>query len=207
MKSKLLFVVAVFCAIIATTAFGSAHAQYVIAVPTPAGVRPLEYIEPEYPQSEWEAGRHGFLTATGNVQTDGTITDVAITETSGSPVLDENAQTALRQWRFNPVEAPVAYSVRFEFRRDTLETLNQKTCAHLVADVAWFRQRNPETPITEMPLKDLTVGIFMVVLMERGPIQVDRLQRVLGAYEQTVAYCETHPDENYLRRFRRFAGL
>lgn len=197
---------AAFAALMTMT--GVAHAQYVIAVPTPETMRPLEYIAPEYPVSEWEAGHHGFLTATGTVQPDGTITDVAISESSGAPGMDDATLAALRQWRFTPVEAPTPYSVRFEFRRDTLSTLDQKTCAHLTADIAWFRERNPDTSIREMPLNHLSIGIFTVFAMrEPGGVSAARLRRLTEAYEQTAAYCEDHPRELYLRRFQRIAGF
>ena len=205
-RSQLMFFIAAFAAFAAMT--GVAHAQYVIAVPTPETLTPLEYIAPDYPASEWEAGHHGFLTATGTVQPDGTITDVAISESSGAPGMDDAAVAALQQWRFTPPEAATPYSVRFEFRRDTLSTLDQKTCAHLNADIAWFRERNPGVSIREMPLNHLTVGIFTVMMMRQGGnLDANRLRRVTESYERTAEYCADHPRENYLRRFQRYAGF
>jgi TonB family protein len=158
---------------------------------------------PAYAEADRLAGVQGDVTVRGIVQPDGTIADVAIAESSRSPALDEASLAAVRQWTFAPVEAPTDYQVEIEYRKDDLNTLATKTCADLNLDVAYFRGAFPEAPVSDMPLKDVLVGMMMVT--NRGGMSVETIRRSSEAFDRTVEWCSTRSNELMLERYVRFA--
>ncbi len=160
-------------------------------------------VEPVYTDAERAAGVQGDVTVRGMVQLDGSIADVAIAESSQSAVLDEASVTAVRQWTFLPVEVAVPYQVQIEFRKDDLNTLATKTCSDLNVDAAYFRQAFPESVVSDMPLKDVLVGLMMV-MGQRG-MTLENIRRSTTAFDRTVEWCATRSDELVLERYLRFA--
>ena len=51
---------------------------------------------------------------------------------------------------------PATASLDIEFRRDTVESLQSKSCADFNVDVTWFRSAFPERSETEMPALRVT---------------------------------------------------
>ena len=178
----------------------------------PAGVvapQPINQAEPEYADTTRAAGVQGTATVRGIVQLDGTITDVTVTQTSRSQVLDDAAVAALRQWRFTPAsennQAVVApLEVAFEFAKDHLSNIDHKTCADLNADVAYFRATFPELPISAMRIRALSMGIPAIL---HPRVSVAGARRIATAFEPTVAWCADHPGELYLAHFMHVAGF
>jgi len=187
------------CALLAISS--AASAQRIIQ--PREGLRPATMVEPMYTDAERTAGVQGDVTVRGMVQPDGSIADVAIAESSRSAVLDEASVVAVRQWTFLPVEVAVPYQVQIEFRKDDLNTLATKTCADLNIDVAYFRQAFPESAISDMPLKDVLVGLMMV-MGQRG-MTLENIRRSSTAFDRTVEWCATRSDELVLERYLRFA--
>jgi TonB family protein len=182
-------------------AASSAEAQRVVHARE--GLRPATMVRPAYTDADRAAGIQGDVAVRGMVQPDGTIADVTVAESSRSAALDEAAVAAVRQWTFNPVEVAVPYQVQIEFRKDDLNTLATKTCSDLNVDVAYFRQAYPDAPVSDMPLKDVLVGMMMVV----GPrgMTVENIRRSSEAFDRTVEWCSTRSDELVLERYLRFA--
>lgn len=192
-------VVAVACAL---TIFAAPASAQRIVQPR-EGLRPTTMTPPAYAETDRLAGVQGSVAVRGMVQPDGSIADVAIVESSRSPVLDEASLAAVRQWMFAPVETPTPYQVEIEYRKDDLNTLATKTCADLNLDVAYFRSTFPEAPIGDMPLKDVLVGMMMVT--SRGGMSIETIRRSSEAFDRTVAWCSTHSNELMLERYVRFA--
>lgn len=180
---------------------GSASAQRIVQ--PREGLRPATMVDPAYTDADRAAGVQGDVTVRGMVQPDGTIADVVVTESSRSPTLDDASVAAVRQWTFSPVEVAVPYSVQIEFRKDDLNTLATKTCADLNVDVAYFRQTFPDSPVSDMPLKDVLVGLMMV-MGQRG-MTLENIRRSSEAFDRTVTWCSTRSDELVLERYLRFA--
>jgi TonB family protein len=182
-----LYVLAVVSPLMAAS---SAEAQRVVHARE--GLRPATMVRPAYTDADRAAGIQGDVAVRGMVQPDGTIADVTVAESSRSAALDEAAVAAVRQWTFNPVEVAVPYQVQIEFRKDDLNV-----------DVAYFRQAYPDAPVSDMPLKDVLVGMMMVV----GPrgMTVENIRRSSEAFDRTVEWCSTRSDELVLERYLRFA--
>lgn len=178
-----------------------AYAQHIVQ--PREGVRPAAMVQPVYTDADRAAGVQGDVTVRGMVQPDGAIADVVVSESSRSPALDEASVAAVRQWTFPPVETPVPYEVQIEYRKDDLNTLATKTCTDLNIDVAYFRQTFPEQTVADMPLKDVLVGLMLV--MGSNGMTVEGFRRYSAAYERTVEWCSTRSDELMLERYLRFA--
>jgi TonB family protein len=201
MSGQMARVFSVFLACAFALASATASAQRIVQ--PREGLRPATMVQPVYSDAARAAGVQGDVTIRGMVHSDGSIAEIGVVETSRSAVLDEAAMSAVRQWRFLPVETAVPYQVQIEFRKDDLNTLATKICSDLNIDVAYFRQAFPESVISDMPLKDVLVGLMMVV----GPrgMMIENIRRSSDAFDRTVEWCASRADELVLERFLRFA--
>jgi len=81
-------------------------------------VRELKRYQPPYPQSARRAGTEGRVVLTVQVRPDGRIGSVRVSSSSGSPVLDSAAISAVKRWKFAPElekGKPVTASVKVPF--------------------------------------------------------------------------------------------
>jgi protein TonB len=89
--------------------------QYVEVLP-----RPLERVQPEYPELARQAGVEGLVLVHALVGTRGRVLDVRVHERHSVPLLDDSAVAAVRRWTFTPavtngraVAVWIAIPVRF----------------------------------------------------------------------------------------------
>jgi TonB family protein len=85
--------------------------------------RYLDAMRPPYPRRAREMGWEGTVVLRVEINPDGTVGGIAVYQTSGYPVLDEAALTAVNGWRFAPpadgaftFSAVVDVPVRFDLR-------------------------------------------------------------------------------------------
>ena len=180
---------------------GPASAQRIIQ--PREGIRPTTMTPPAYAEADRVAGVQGSVSVRGMVWADGSIADVTVVESSHSATLDDASLAAVRQWTFAPVETATSYEVQIEYRKDDLNTLATKTCSDLNTDVAYFRGAFPDAPTSDMPLKDLLVGMMMVT--NRGGMTVENIRRSSEAFDRTIEWCSTRSSELMLERYIRFA--
>jgi TonB family protein len=166
-------------------------------------------VQPAYSAADKASGAQGDVVVRLTVQADGTATDIEVAETSHSSVLDAAAVEAVRASSFVPGRidgnaAPLQMSVAFEFVKDSISNLAQKTCADLGADVAFFRQAFPDQPLNKMRIASLSSGTVMISRSNgnlRSQLAKELIERRRGAFERTVAWCEQNPSGLYFRRF------
>jgi protein TonB len=60
-------------------------------------------VEPEYPPLAVKAHIQGIVILEATVNEDGTVADVRLLR-SANPLLDREAELALRQWRYSPLD-------------------------------------------------------------------------------------------------------
>jgi protein TonB len=82
--------------------------------------RKIRHVAPIYPTLALAARVEGVVTLDAVIAIDGTVQEVRVL-TSSSPLLDDAAREAVRQWRFSPttlngITVPVILTVRVEFR-------------------------------------------------------------------------------------------
>ncbi len=64
--------------------------------------RPRRSPQPEYPSEAKQKHQEGVVRLTASIDSEGRVTDVEITQSSGTPSLDEAARQALKRWEFEP---------------------------------------------------------------------------------------------------------
>lgn len=63
----------------------------------------LRYVEPEYPLRARANGTTGWVDLAFDVQTDGTVTDITVLDSSPRNTFENAAVAAVRKWRYRPV--------------------------------------------------------------------------------------------------------
>jgi protein TonB len=79
----------------------------------------LQYVAPEYPKSAREKGTSGWVQLAFNVESDGSVANIAVLASDPKNVFDEAAIAALRRWRYRPVEQngkPIEQRVQLRIR-------------------------------------------------------------------------------------------
>ena len=79
----------------------------------------LRYVAPEYPKSAREQGTSGWVQLAFDVETDGSVANIAVLDSDPKNVFDAAATAALRRWRYRPVEkngAPVEQRAQLRIR-------------------------------------------------------------------------------------------
>jgi protein TonB len=64
----------------------------------------LRYVPPEYPASAQAAGTSGWVALEFDVETDGSVANIAVLASAPKDIFDKAAVAAARKWRFRPVE-------------------------------------------------------------------------------------------------------
>ncbi len=64
----------------------------------------LHYVAPDYPTSAREKGTSGWVQLAFDVETDGSVANIAVLASDPKNVFDAAATAALRHWRYRPVE-------------------------------------------------------------------------------------------------------
>jgi TonB family protein len=62
------------------------------------------YVDPVYPKSARERGTEGWVDLIFTVRTDGSIAEVKITAAEPVSVFEQAAMSAVRRWRYQPVQ-------------------------------------------------------------------------------------------------------
>jgi protein TonB len=85
------------------TALASAPAGPTAAIIPPRPVAGIDgNLAPSYPESARRRGEQGRVMLRVTVSIEGSPTDVSVADSSGHPILDEAAVSAVRRWRFTP---------------------------------------------------------------------------------------------------------
>lgn len=152
---------------------------------------------PLYPDGVAAQGQQGVVVLLLDLAADGHVTGASVHTSSRSPALDEAARQRALTMRFAGKGAPPARaSLKVDFRRDTIDTIQVKTCAELDTDIAWQHAAFPERPATDVIALRLAVNMVMLNTVnfmhgeERG--RVTRALQV--ALEATVKGCAERPD-------------
>ncbi|MBF2035510.1 MAG: TonB family protein [Leptolyngbyaceae cyanobacterium T60_A2020_046] len=71
-------------------------------------------VEPNYPRSALDAGVEGAPQVNVEINPDGTVRSVTLTQSSGNSAIDQAAIQAARRSRFNPIEGGASIPIQYE---------------------------------------------------------------------------------------------
>jgi protein TonB len=92
-----------------------------MAEPTPTAARPIVLVpisrpQPAFPQQALRDRVTGRVIARVTVGIDGAVTAVQIESSTPPRVFDRAAVTALRQWRYAPIDQPQQTTIELDFK-------------------------------------------------------------------------------------------
>jgi TonB family protein len=163
-----------------------------------------------YPKALADTGAHGEVAVLATLGIEGRPTDVAVVASSHSPALDEAALAYVRTLGFgrpagSKEAALSSVRVPVRFLKDSVRTLNAKTCADLDVDVAWFRQAFPDRPTSAMDVINMTRGVLFTTSFSR--LSTDRrkgwVKAMSAGLEDAVVVCAEHPERLFLEVAQR----
>ena len=162
--------------------------------------------QPVYPEALKAIGAQGEVALKGLVRADGTLVDATVTTGSRVPELDQLALEAFRTWTFKPgldadgkpMDAPAV--TKIAFRKDSVSSMAEKTCAEFVIDQDWYKATWPE-PEAKSPLYYSTLGLFTLMMINKGgSTGLLTMVRDFGpAWQKTYDTCRKKPDALYIK--------
>jgi TonB family protein len=150
-------------------------------------------------------GHHGFATIGGVVQTDGSLTDIALVEPTGSPILDQAAIELVRGAVFQPAknklgeplaawkEVELQFTGRFR-KSGSTGGLTTYRCDQFVNDMDWWKAAVPNRPWRRNPLYSELLALNFGATMFKPKSAVTDAQ-VEADWNRTLLHCRTNPDQ------------
>lgn len=135
---------------------------------------PHQFIYPGdgfYPQDLAKKGVQGEVTLEIQLSKDGKTSVTRLIGSSKSAELDKNALNLVNTGFYKLPDNGLKYfeglySLNIIFLRDSVLTINKKTCADLNTDLAYFRSVAPNENIRNLAAFELMANIFTVQLMK-----------------------------------------
>ena len=161
-----------------------------------------------YPEALAKKGIQGEVVLNVILSKDGRISVTKITTSSQSSELDKNALNFVNTGYYKLPDKGIkyfegSYSLSIIFLRDTVLTLNDKTCADFNADIAYFRSINPKLNIKKLGALELVAGIFTVQLMKgqgsSGTLKF--VSSVDAINKDSAAACARRPAEAFIKTY------
>jgi TonB family protein len=150
-------------------------------------------------------GVQGTVILVLDLTNDGQVQKAHVHTSSRSEELDAAAvRKSLTMTYQGNGKPPAAASLQVVFRRDTPESLQNKSCADFNVDAAWFRSAFPERPATDMPALRVT---SMLVALNVNHQRKRVLDALPAAQEATVDGCAKNPELRFKDVFNRALKL
>lgn len=177
-----------------------------VTAPAVTGVNRLPHTliypgDPLYPIDLANTGVQGEVKIELVLSTSGKLLSSEIIASSLSAVLDKNALAYVNSesWKLPevlPEEAETRYLLSVIFNRDSILTINLKTCAELDTDLAYFRSVRPNDPVKNVASLELIASLFTVQLIKtRGAAEALKYAETLTAItDDTLTACHIKPE-------------
>lgn len=192
----------------ATARYGLAALGLAVLLPlalaaSPRRLDPVTVLagSPNYPPGAAEQGVQGTTLLQATLAPDGRFSAPRVHQSSGSARLDETALALLPRLRSTAGagEAGAAAAtvlVPIAFRKDTLASLQTKSCADFNLDAAYFARTFPRRAVRDMPVFDLaTAALAAAVPAAR---QVALARELPGIQQAVVSGCAADPEARFL---------
>jgi TonB family protein len=161
-----------------------------------------------YPEALVKKGVQGESVLEINLSKDGKATVSKVIGSSKSAELDKNAFNLINTGHYKLPENGVkygegAYSLSIIFLRDSVLTINKKTCAEFNTDLGFFRTTHPDESLKKLGALELVANIFTVQLVKTqgadGALKF--VQAVDAINHQTIRDCAKKPGEAFVKTY------
>jgi len=177
---------------------------------------PHQFIYPGdgfYPEELAKKGVQGEVTLEIQLSKDGKTSVTRLIGSSKSAELDKNALNLVNTGFYKLPENGLKYfegiyTLNIIFLRDSVLTINKKTCADLNTDLAYFRSVAPNESIRNLPAFELMANIFTVQLMkDRGANGALAFVKSVNAIDNDVAQtCARKPAALLVKTYVQASG-
>lgn len=190
-----------------------------IKVPAPSKLRKLSHrtIYPGdvfYPDTLAKEGVQGEVVIEVRLLNDGKERAVKIISSSKSDDLDKRALAYVNSesWIMpeeNPKDSEAHYQQSVIFSRDSILTINLKTCAELNTDMGYFHSVRPDDPVKNVQSLELIASLFTVQLIKtQGAAEALKYAKAVHAIsDETWHACMENPEtlliETYVKAARQ----
>ncbi len=161
-----------------------------------------------YPNALAKKGAQGEVTLEIRLSKEGRTTAAKVVVSSKSEELDNQALSLVNTGNYKLPDNGLKYfegiySLNIIFIRDSVLTINTKTCADLNTDVAYFRSVRPGENMSSLGTFELVAGIFTVQLMKnQGSAGTLKFVKSISDIEgDTIAACEKKPTELFIKTY------
>jgi len=167
-----------------------------------------------YPVELAKAGVQGEVKLDIELSPEGKLLSAKIVDSSRSDELDKNAlsyvNADLGNWTLpatHPKGESAHYLLSLVFNRDSVLSINLKTCAELNADLAYFRATYPEDEPKNVASLELIASLFTVQLIKtRGAEEALKYAKALDAINaDTIRICIEKPDDRVIETYVKTA--
>lgn len=155
-------------------------------------------------QSEARAlGHHGVVIAKATIEIDGRLTDIAIEQSSKSPILDSSVLAVLPGWKVTPAKDAIGNPIRvaatfpFSFEGDGASSwVARYRCDAFTRDMSWWRSVNPGKPDKDHKFYTMLIGV-RVLASPGGMMEGLKTAGAAGAvdWDKAVRQCLSKPGE------------
>jgi TonB family protein len=161
---------------------------------------------PRYPQALADTGAHGRVEVLAALGADGRPTSVTVAVSSRSAELDAAARSFVGTLGFgrpagSGEPALVAVRVPVRFQKESIRTLEKKTCADFETDAAWFRAAFPERQPLTMDVLNMTRSWLLAsgYALQPPERRAAWLKAMYVGLDAGIAACATRPDARFLK--------
>ncbi len=154
-----------------------------------------------YPESDAAIGAQGTALVVMDLTRDGQVAKARIVQSTQAPALDRQALRLASQLHWMGArKAPPQASLRVLFSRDSIDSVQKKSCAELNQDVAWLKAHRPVQPpenVGALRVARNLVSFNTSWMADRHDREAGRSVRdaLFLASRRTVAECGAQPDK------------
>jgi len=167
-----------------------------------------------YPEELAKSGVQGEVKLDIVLSAEGKLLSAKIAGSSKSDELDKNALSYANaegvKWSLpenHPKGENAHYLLNLVFFRDSVLTINLKTCAELNTDLSYFRKANPDDDVRKVASLELIASLFTLQLMKtRGAAEALKYADSLDAInDDTIRACAEKPDDRMIETYVKMA--
>jgi TonB family protein len=149
-------------------------------------------------------GHYGAVKVTGVINESGSVVDLAVSQSSRSPILDAAALAGVSKWKFTPAldaeGRPVSKKLRTEVEFDPLDMADfpSYTCRKVNAETDWYMSAFPENGDNESRMYSLMLGMGSILGRREIPSDPVAFKKV---WDRTISACRSSPGAIFMRKF------